>query len=80
MSTLSNKKTIHILTMLSHFSIGIAALMQRLNRSQVTVGIDGSLYKFHPRFRERMTDIIDKLKPESVQVVTYFLLYKCISV
>ncbi|KAL5112824.1 Hexokinase [Taenia crassiceps] len=45
---------------------GISALMHRLNRPQVTVGIDGSLYKFHPRFRERMTDIIDKLKPDFV--------------
>lgn len=42
--------------------------MHRLNRPQVTVGIDGSLYKFHPRFRERMTDIIDKLKPDFVHV------------
>ncbi|VDO07559.1 unnamed protein product [Rodentolepis nana] len=47
---------------------GIAACMHRLNRRKVTIGIDGSLYKFHPRFRERMTDIIDKLKPEGVQV------------
>nr|CDS34383.1 hexokinase type 2 [Hymenolepis microstoma] len=46
---------------------GIAACMHRLNRRKVTIGIDGSLYKFHPRFRERMTDIIDKLKPEGVQ-------------
>ncbi|VDK32514.1 unnamed protein product [Taenia asiatica] len=45
---------------------GISALMHKLNRPQVTVGIDGSLYKFHPRFRERMTDIIDKLKPDFV--------------
>lgn len=47
---------------------GIAACLHRLNRHKVTVGIDGSLYKFHPRFRERMTDIIDKLKPATVQV------------
>ncbi|KAM3172992.1 hypothetical protein ACTXT7_013411 [Hymenolepis weldensis] len=46
---------------------GIAACLHRLNRHKVTVGIDGSLYKFHPRFRERMTDIIDKLKPPTVQ-------------
>ncbi|KAM7539863.1 hypothetical protein Aperf_G00000042332 [Anoplocephala perfoliata] len=45
---------------------GIAAVMHRLNRNKVTVGIDGSLYKFHPKFRERMTDIIDKLKPVGV--------------
>ncbi|KAA0198288.1 Phosphotransferase [Fasciolopsis buskii] len=44
---------------------GIACLLRRMNRKEVTVGIDGSLYKFHPRFCERMTDIIDKLKPEN---------------
>lgn len=47
---------------------GIAACMYRLNRRKVTIGIDGSLYKFHPRFRERMTDIIDQLKPPAVHV------------
>ncbi|VDD84178.1 unnamed protein product [Mesocestoides corti] len=46
---------------------GIAALIHKLNRSHVTIGIDGSLYKFHPKFRERMTDIIDQLKPASVK-------------
>ncbi|KAG5451141.1 Hexokinase [Clonorchis sinensis] len=49
---------------------GIASLLRRMKRSEVTIGIDGSLYKFHPKFRERMTDIIDKLKPKN----TYFRL------
>ncbi|VDP94757.1 unnamed protein product [Echinostoma caproni] len=44
---------------------GIACLLRRMKRQEVTVGIDGSLYKFHPRFCERMTDVIDKLKPEN---------------
>lgn len=48
----------------------IACLLRRMKRSEVTIGIDGSLYKFHPKFRERMTDIIDKLKPKN----TYFRL------
>ncbi|KAF8565366.1 hypothetical protein P879_04289 [Paragonimus westermani] len=43
---------------------GIACLLRRMNRSEVTVGVDGSLFKFHPKFEERMTDIIDKLKPK----------------
>ncbi|VDM01430.1 unnamed protein product [Schistocephalus solidus] len=46
---------------------GIAALLHKLDRKHVTVGIDGSLYKFHTRFREYMTDIIDKLRPEGIQ-------------
>ncbi|CAL8097814.1 unnamed protein product [Calicophoron daubneyi] len=49
---------------------GIACILRRMNRPEVTIGIDGSLYKFHPKFRERMTDIIDKLKPKN----TSFLL------
>nr|CAH8856878.1 unnamed protein product [Trichobilharzia regenti] len=43
---------------------GIACILRRINRPEVTVGVDGSLYKFHPKFCERMTDMIDKLKPK----------------
>ncbi|KAL7063421.1 hypothetical protein AAHC03_01291 [Spirometra sp. Aus1] len=46
---------------------GIAALLHKLGRKHVTIGIDGSLYKFHIKFREHMTDIIDKLRPEGTQ-------------
>ncbi|KAL3307608.1 hypothetical protein Ciccas_013875, partial [Cichlidogyrus casuarinus] len=42
---------------------GISAVLHNLGREKVTVGIDGSLYKFHPKFRERMTDIIHEQKP-----------------
>ncbi len=51
---------------------GIAALIRRLNRPKVTIGIDGSLYKFHPKFRERMTEIIHNLKPEECSVSNCF--------
>ncbi|KAK4470328.1 hypothetical protein MN116_005893 [Schistosoma mekongi] len=46
---------------------GIACILRRINRSEVTVGVDGSLYKFHPKFCERMTDMIDKLKPKNTR-------------
>ncbi|CAH8563309.1 unnamed protein product [Heterobilharzia americana] len=46
---------------------GIACILRRINRSEVTIGVDGSLYKFHPKFCERMTDMIDKLKPKNTR-------------
>ncbi|CAH8573963.1 unnamed protein product [Schistosoma bovis] len=46
---------------------GIACILRRINRSEVTIGVDGSLYKFHPKFCERMTDMVDKLKPKNTR-------------
>nr|CDS23579.1 hexokinase [Echinococcus granulosus] len=45
---------------------GIAAVLEHIKRPEVSIGIDGSLYKLHPRFRERMTDILDKLLPPTI--------------
>jgi len=43
---------------------GVAALLNKMGRRSVTVGMDGSLYKFHPHFQSRMTskirDLVDK--------------------
>merc|ERR1712032_1223995 len=33
---------------------GVASLLNKMNRRRVTVGMDGSLYKFHPHFQDRM--------------------------
>ena len=30
---------------------GVAALLNKMSRRHVTVGMDGSLYKFHPHFQ-----------------------------
>ena len=30
---------------------GVAALLNKMSRRSVTVGMDGSLYKFHPHFQ-----------------------------
>jgi hypothetical protein len=32
----------------------VAALLNKMGRRRVTVGMDGSLYKFHPHFHDRM--------------------------
>jgi len=43
---------------------GVAGLLNKMARRSVTVGMDGSLYKFHPHFQTRMTakirDLVDK--------------------
>ena len=33
---------------------GIAALINRINRPDITVAVDGSLYRFHPYFDKLM--------------------------
>ncbi|PAA74752.1 hypothetical protein BOX15_Mlig021955g1, partial [Macrostomum lignano] len=44
---------------------GIASLLKRIKPSgHVTVGIDGSLFKFHPHFPERMTRKVQELCPD----------------
>ncbi|CAF4614403.1 unnamed protein product [Rotaria sp. Silwood1] len=34
--------------------IGLAVLINRINKSNITVGVDGSLYRYHPRFKRNM--------------------------
>ncbi len=48
--------------------LGLAALLWRMDRKRVTVGVDGSLFKFHPKMRDRMEEILDQLKPGGVNV------------
>lgn len=42
-------------------SAGIAALINRMDEKSVTVGIDGSVYRFHPKFHDLMTAKIREL-------------------
>ncbi|KAK0070306.1 hexokinase-2-like isoform X1 [Biomphalaria pfeifferi] len=37
-------------------SAGIACLLNKMNRKEVTVGVDGSLYRFHPFFHDLMME------------------------
>jgi len=46
---------------------GVAALLNKMNRKRVTVGMDGSLYKFHPHFHDRMVAKIANLVDPSIQ-------------
>ncbi|GAB1869416.1 Phosphotransferase [Camponotus japonicus] len=44
-------------------SAGIAALLNKMSEDNVTVGIDGSVYRFHPHFHDLMTAKINELQP-----------------
>ncbi len=48
--------------------LGLAAVLWRMDRKRVTVGVDGSMLKFHPKMRDRMEVILDQLKPGDVNV------------
>lgn len=43
-------------------SAGIATLLNRIGEDNVTVGIDGSVYRFHPFFHDLMTEKISQLQ------------------
>ncbi|XP_018373133.1 PREDICTED: hexokinase type 2 isoform X3 [Trachymyrmex cornetzi] len=43
-------------------SAGIAALLNKIGENNVTVGIDGSVYRFHPHFHDLMTAKISELQ------------------
>lgn len=42
-------------------SCGIATLINKMNEPQVTVGVDGSVYRFHPKFHNLMVEKITQL-------------------
>lgn len=42
-------------------SAGIATLINKMDESSVTVGVDGSVYRFHPRFHDLMYSKIREL-------------------
>ncbi|XP_076295829.1 hexokinase A isoform X2 [Lasioglossum baleicum] len=43
-------------------SAGIATLLNKMGENNVTVGIDGSVYRFHPHFHDVMTEKIRQLQ------------------
>jgi len=46
---------------------GVASLVNKVGRRRITVGVDGSLYKFHPHFGQRMRAAMRKLVSEDIQ-------------
>ncbi|XP_076631471.1 hexokinase A isoform X1 [Colletes latitarsis] len=43
-------------------SAGIAVLLNKIDEDNVTVGIDGSVYRYHPHFHDLMTEKISQLQ------------------
>ncbi|XP_026319326.1 hexokinase type 2 isoform X2 [Hyposmocoma kahamanoa] len=48
-------------------SAGIATLLNKMNEPRVTVGIDGSVYRFHPHFHALMCEKITQLVNPGIQ-------------
>ncbi|CAH2982544.1 unnamed protein product [Chilo suppressalis] len=48
-------------------SAGIATLLNKMNEPRVTVGIDGSVYRFHPHFHALMCEKIAQLVRPGIQ-------------
>ncbi|XP_056643429.1 hexokinase type 2 isoform X1 [Diorhabda sublineata] len=48
-------------------SAGLAVLLNKMDEKKVTVGIDGSVYRFHPHFHNLMMEKIKELADPSIQ-------------
>ena len=47
---------------------GLATLINRMNKSEMTIAVDGSLYRFHPRFHNLMCLKIQELVQPGLKV------------
>jgi len=47
---------------------GIATLVRRVDKPIVTVGMDGSFYRFHPEFERTLTKTIKELLGDKYDV------------
>lgn len=48
-------------------SAGLASLLNRIGEKKVTIGIDGSVYRFHPHFHNLMMEKIKELVDPSIE-------------
>ncbi|ODM96715.1 Hexokinase type 2 [Orchesella cincta] len=46
---------------------GVACLLNKMNEKKVVVGVDGSVYRFHPHFHNLMTESIEKLVSSDIK-------------
>lgn len=56
-----------VLTIAIDFT-GIATLLNKMGRPEVTVGVDGSLYRFHPHFHDLMEEKVKQLVNPGIKV------------
>lgn len=45
-------------------SVCLAALIERMQKPNVTIAVDGSLFKRHPKFKQLMEDFISEMVPD----------------
>ncbi|CAF1092553.1 unnamed protein product [Rotaria sordida] len=48
-------------------SIGLAVLINRINKPNITVGVDGSVYRYHPRFKRNMEKCMKLLVNKNIK-------------
>lgn len=53
-------------------SAGVATLLNKMGEPAVTVGIDGSVYRFHPQFHNLMMEKIGELVNPGIKVWIHF--------
>jgi len=51
-------------------SAGIATLLNKMGENNVTIGMDGSVYRFHPYFHDLMTEKISELQDYKVRMTS----------
>ena len=49
-------------------SIILAALVNRVGESKITIGIDGSVYRYHPNFHDLMVKFMTPLVNPGIEV------------
>lgn len=55
---------------------GIAVLLNRMKKKYVTVGVDGSVYRFHPNFPRLLDEKISSLLEPSLDVSFFIFSYR----
>lgn len=53
--------------------LALAVIINRINKPNVTVGVDGSLYRYHPRFKRNMEKCMKTLVNKNIKVYNYIL-------
>lgn len=48
--------------------LAVATVLNKMKRPHTTVGVDGSVYRYHPHFRELMEKKIDELTDPNYKV------------
>ena len=47
---------------------GLAVIINRINRPAITVGVDGSVYRYHPRFKKNMEKSMKDMVNKHIKV------------